>query len=98
MSQNEFDAAVRVALRSKFRRSLARGALSSPRGELMNRIIACVALTSGCILFTGQSVAAVNLVLNGSFETNGAATTQFNLPNASVGGLISNTTGFGPAE
>jgi hypothetical protein len=45
-----------------------------------------------------SSASGANIVLNGSFETNTAGSSLFNLTNAQVGGTIANVIGFGTAE
>jgi hypothetical protein len=51
-----------------------------------------------CLLLWGKAVAHANLILNGDFETNSAAGSNFNLANVDFNALFANGTAFGTSE
>lgn len=57
-----------------------------------------LALASVALLLIGSLPAQAQTVLNGSFETNTASGSQFNLTNTALTATVSNVTGFGPAD
>jgi hypothetical protein len=60
----------------------------------MRRVFLAVAVL---LTVSGQNVWA-NLILNGSFETNTAGSTMFNMSNATFNATVSNATAFGSAQ
>lgn len=63
---------------------------------ILNKVFAFCPFVATAILFVGS--ASGNLIVNGSFESNTAESTIFNMLNSSFDGKVNNVTAFGGAE